>query len=480
MTPDGELLRSYARTKSEEAFAELVRRHIDLVYSAVLRRLNGDAHLAQDAAQSVFTDLARKASSLSGRATLTGWLYTSAHFAAADIARAETRRRRREEQFMREPVSNAAAAAAPDPDWEKLRPVLDDVMHQLKETDREAILLRYFENRPLAEVGMKLSLGENAARMRVERALQKMRALLAKRGIATTEALAAAISANAVQIAPTGMAASMAAASLTAMAGAAAAGTGTLTLLKIMTATQIKLGFTFAVVAGMATALVVQQQTKNTLNAENASLTRQVSELKANYESLSNQLAAAPQSASLPDSQLRELMRLRGEVGMLREEKRRQKAQQPAAPKISAAAPEENLSPEEQQKQIATAKMNDLRQLALAQIMYADNNKGQLATNFDQLHSYMAETGLNKDSQTGADKYEMVYTGPYNALSNHSTVLLMREPQSWQTADGQWARSYVFADGHAEVRVLPTDNFDDYEQQHTVQPTPPQDQPPPQ
>ncbi|HEX3989090.1 MAG TPA: sigma-70 family RNA polymerase sigma factor, partial [Verrucomicrobiae bacterium] len=222
MTPDNQLLRCYAETKSEEAFAELVRRHIDLVYSAVLRRLNGDTHLAQDAAQSVFTDLARKAAALSHRVSLSGWLYTSAHFAASEFVRAETRRRSREEKFMREPDSTTCFAA--EPDWEKLLPVLDEVMLELKESDREAILLRYFENRPLAEVGARLSLGENAARMRIERALVKMRALLAKRGVAGTEALAAAISANAVQVAPTGMAALLATNSVATAATFAATG----------------------------------------------------------------------------------------------------------------------------------------------------------------------------------------------------------------------------------------------------------------
>ena len=94
MTPDYELLDRYARTQSEEDFAELVRRHVNLVYSAALRQVNGDAHLAQDVAQTVFTDLARKASSLARRGTLTGWLYTSAHFAAAKAARGESRRAR--------------------------------------------------------------------------------------------------------------------------------------------------------------------------------------------------------------------------------------------------------------------------------------------------------------------------------------------------------------------------------------------------
>ena len=168
MTPDSELLRRYAETKSEEAFAELARRHVNLVYSTALRQVNGDTHLAQDVAQTVFTDLARKAASLAHRAALTGWLYTSAHFATAKAVRAESRRRDHEETFMREPI----AETAPEPDWNKLRPVLDAVMHELKEPDRDAILLRFFENRPFADIGAQSGLNENAARMRVERALE--------------------------------------------------------------------------------------------------------------------------------------------------------------------------------------------------------------------------------------------------------------------------------------------------------------------
>src|SRR5271170_3069899 len=126
MTPDSELLRRFAKTNSEDAFAELVKRHVNLVYSAALRQVNGDEHLAKDVAQMVFADLARKASSLSRRETLTGWLYTSAHFAAAKIVRGENRRRDREEKFMREPTFKTA----PEADWEKLRQTLDDAMHE--------------------------------------------------------------------------------------------------------------------------------------------------------------------------------------------------------------------------------------------------------------------------------------------------------------------------------------------------------------
>ena len=236
MTPDSELLSRYARTHSEDAFAELVRRHVNLVYSAALRQVNGDAHHAQDVAQTVFTDLARKASSLTRRETLTGWLYTSAHFAAAKIARTESRQRDREEKFMCEPMQNSGTGVspvhpAPEADWQQLRPVLDDAMHELKEVDREAILLRFFENRQFAEVGAKLGLNENAARMRVERALEKLRDIFAKRGVTTAAALASVISTNAVQLAPANLAATL---TTTSIAGA---GTGTFTLLKIMTAT---------------------------------------------------------------------------------------------------------------------------------------------------------------------------------------------------------------------------------------------------
>jgi RNA polymerase sigma factor (sigma-70 family) len=307
MTPDSELLRRYAGTKSEEAFAELVQRHVNLVYSAALRQVNGDAHLAQDVAQIVFTDLARKAASLSRRETLTGWLYTSAHFAAAKIARTENRRRDREEKFMREPISETA----PELDWQKLRPTLDEVMHELKEADREAILLRYFENRAFAEIGGKLGLNENAARMRVERALEKLRAVFLRRGVAATTALASVISANAIQLAPANLAATVTTASL------AAAGTGTFTFLKIMTATKLKFAIGTVVVAAVATAFVLLNQAQKNLRAENELLRHQIAQLQTDNESLSNRLAVAANSKSLSDEQFNELLKLRGEVTRL-------------------------------------------------------------------------------------------------------------------------------------------------------------------
>ncbi len=304
MTPENELLRSYARTGSEEAFTELVRRHVNLVYSAALRQVGGDAHLAQDVAQTVFSELANKAASLSNCNSLSGWLYTSAYFAASKVARTEHRRRQREEQFMREPAQHST----PEADWEKLRPALDTVMHELNETDREAVLLRYFENRAFAEVGSRLNLNENAARMRVERALEKLRALLTKRGIATGAALASVISANAVQTAPGTMVAALASASLASHA------TNGLTLFNLINSMKLKI-CAGALVAAGGIVLVVSHNLHATTQNPDASAVQSTAQAAAAANTPSSNTPTAenpsleehqPTESTNPSSEIRQ------------------------------------------------------------------------------------------------------------------------------------------------------------------------------
>src|SRR3954465_14768489 len=142
MIEDAALPRRYAAERSEEAFAELVRRRVNLVYSVALRQVGGDAHLAEDVTQRVFTDLARKARELAGHAVLSGWLYRSAQFAASDVVRAERRRRSREwEAHTMNETSSAEGAV----DWEKSRPLLDHILGDLSVEDRDALALRFFE-----------------------------------------------------------------------------------------------------------------------------------------------------------------------------------------------------------------------------------------------------------------------------------------------------------------------------------------------
>jgi RNA polymerase sigma factor (sigma-70 family) len=473
MTPDCELLRRYAGTKSEEAFAELVRRHLNLVYSAALRQVNGDAHLAQDVAQIVFTDLARKAASLSRRATLTGWLYTSAHFAAAKIVRTENRRRDREEKFMREPISETA----PELDWEKLRPTLDEAMHELKEPDREAVLLRYFENRQFAEIGERFGLNENAVRMRVDRALEKLRAAFLQRGVATTAALASVISANAVQIAPAGLAATLTSASL------AAAGTGTLTLLKLMTLTKLKLGLSALVVASATTALVVQHQTQTQLRVENESLTQQLAQLKTDNASFSNQLANVGDPKKLTDDQLNELLRLRGEVGVLRRQasesgeaheeinEANQKAQA-AEQKLAVA-----LSAQAKFTTNENATMNAMKYLGLDMRIYAGDHNNQFPTN-DNVYQLAKNYDSNTNLLQGIPAIEYLNIGSAKFVSEdkleYPNLVMLRERIARQAPDGTWHRVYLFADGSGQTATSYDGNFDAWEKANTFSPPPSQ------
>ena len=264
---DSELLRRYADEKSEEAFAALVRRHLDLVYSVALRQVGGDAHLAQDVAQTVFTSLARKAATLAGRPVHGGWLYRTAQFTAIDVVRAESRRRAREveAQTMHDFSLNPNPGGAVD--WEKLRPTLDQAIGELDDADRDAVVLRYFEGKSFAEVGAKLRLNENTARMRVDRALDKLHAALAQRGVtSTTAALAVALANQAGVAAPAGLAASVTGAALAGGGAAAAAGAGA--WLTFMSITKVQIGIAGALAVAGATGYLVQAETNAGLRRE--------------------------------------------------------------------------------------------------------------------------------------------------------------------------------------------------------------------
>ncbi len=226
--PDHDLLRRYADHRDEAAFAEVVHRHVDLVYATALRLLNGDTHSAQDVTQTVFTDLARHTAALRNHPTVAGWLHTSARYHASKTVRTEQRRRMREQEAVTMNEPNIAEYS-----WEQLRPLLDEAVGQLNEADRDALLLRYFEGKSHREVGAILNLDENTARMRVERALDKLRNRFSKRGVATTAALLATnLSAHATTAAPSVFASALAAHSLAAVGtGAAVASTGMRALL---------------------------------------------------------------------------------------------------------------------------------------------------------------------------------------------------------------------------------------------------------
>lgn len=317
MSEANELLAEYAKTGSETAFQEVVRRYLDLVYSTAVRLMNGDTHAAEDVSQRVFADVARMAGTLARDVTLGGWLHRHTCFTAGKAMRAERRRRAREQQAveMNEIDDHAAAHLG------AIAPVLDEAINQLGSEDRQAIVLRYFEQQDFRAVGSALGSNEDAARKRVNRAVEKLRNLLQRRGVTlSAAALGTALGGGAVTAAPVGLAGVV---SASALLTAAAGGGTALTFLHIIAMTKVQGGIVAAVTLALAIPLAVQSRTQTKLREENQALraqAQQVEILNTENTRLSNLLAKASRPAATPPKkeEFSELMKLRGEVGTLR------------------------------------------------------------------------------------------------------------------------------------------------------------------
>jgi hypothetical protein len=211
---------------------------------------------------------------------------------------------------MHELLSDSAPAA----DWSRIHPLLDAAMHDLEERDREAILLRFFEGQSFAEVGGRLRLTEEAARKRVDRALDKLHALLAQRGVTSTAAALAVVLANQPAVAvPAGLAVTTTASALAAGAAKGAA----LTLLQFMTMTKLNLGIVGVLVVAGATGLVLQQKTNTQLHGEIEGLRQQGAENTLLREENQHLAQVTAEVAALREEHA-ELVRLRVEVVALK------------------------------------------------------------------------------------------------------------------------------------------------------------------
>jgi RNA polymerase sigma factor (sigma-70 family) len=290
---DMTLLREYAQQNSEAAFAELVSRHVGFVYSAALRQVR-DPQRAEEITQTVFIILAQKAGQISGKTILTGWLFKTTRFTVIAQVRAAAKRQQREQEAQ---MQSPLQPAAPDGFWEQLSPLLDEALASLGETDRQAVLLRFFENQSLAEVGSRLGTGEDTARKRVARALEKLHRYFDQHGVnSTTAIIAGAISANSVQAAPAALIKSVTA---VAIAKGAAASGSTLTLikgaLKIMAWTKAKMVAVAAVAvilaAGTTIPILIHH---NGLNDDIFSSKKELSDSdNANFETLTGMTPSA-------------------------------------------------------------------------------------------------------------------------------------------------------------------------------------------
>ncbi|HEY5233065.1 MAG TPA: TIGR03435 family protein [Verrucomicrobiae bacterium] len=261
-TDDSALLRQYAESNSDEAFTALVQRHVSLVYSVGLRQ-TGKPHAAEEITQAVFIILAKKAAQLRHDKALSSWLFHATRLTANNFIRSESRRRHREEEAYMQSVLDETGTEL----WIKISPLLDSAVAGLREKDRQAILLRFYEGRNLREVGVALGASEAAAEKRVNRALEKLRKFFTRRGVSSTTAIiAGTISANSVQAAPVALAKTV---TTVAIAKGAAASGSTLTLikgaLKIMAWTKMKM----AVVVGVGVLLAVGTATVTVKEIQN-------------------------------------------------------------------------------------------------------------------------------------------------------------------------------------------------------------------
>jgi RNA polymerase sigma factor (sigma-70 family) len=308
---DMTLVREFATRQSEAAFETLVARHLNLVYSAALRQV-GNTHLAEEVTQAVFILLARKAGSLRDGNYLIGWLFKTTRYAALTQRRTSARRLRYETEAYMETLETPDKVA-----WLHIAPLLDEALAKLNETDRRAVLLRYFEQRTLAEVGAALAMNEETARKRVTRALDKLHGWLMKRGVTfTATVLASAVATNAIKAAPAGMAAKIAAAAMLS-------GTTFTTTAIIMTTLQ-KITVSAALAATVSVGIYEAKEAAKTraelqsLQQQQAPLAEQIRQLQADNESLSNRIMTIGDSNTLNDERFNELLKLRGEVGVQR------------------------------------------------------------------------------------------------------------------------------------------------------------------
>lgn len=283
MEPEAELLHRYAEAQDQGAFAELVQRHLDGVYSSALRRLGGDTYLAEDVAQKVFIDLAQRARSLSRHPALSGWLFTTTRNHAANTVRTEQRRKLREKEahLMKETPSHDSSEL----DWSRVAPVLDWAIDQLSTSDRTAVLLRFIDRKSFIEIGAALKLTDDAARRRVDRALEKLRNVLAKRGIlSSAAAVGIGLTNHAVLAAPAGVASAVTAASSIAY-GLGSVGP-VAAFFEIMTTSKLAAGlagglFILGTLGPATRAVNARQTTERSLAATDKNYQNTVAELRA-------------------------------------------------------------------------------------------------------------------------------------------------------------------------------------------------------
>ncbi len=463
---DMELVRQFARDNSEAAFTELVRRHINLVYS-VARRCTRNNSDAQDVTQAVFITLARKAVTLREKTLLTGWLYETTRFTTARLVRTNVRRHAREQEaFMQSTLNEADTAEI----WTQLAPHLEAAMAKLNAADRALLVLRFYENKTGAETAALLGIGEDAAHKRVARAIEKLRNFFAQRGVTISgAAIAGAVSANSIQAAPAGLAAII---SATALSGTTIKTAAVIAATKAIAMTTFqKLAVTAALTVTIGAGIYEAKKASDaraevqTLQQQQAPLAEQIQQLQKQFADSTDRLAnLLAENAQVKSSSTgNELLKLRGEVTQLRTANAQNDSNDPTdqAAKGGAAKArqlkqwlEQNPNEKIPELQYLTAqewlrgtsysgdlKTNDDFDRALSQLRrdakrtfaysmgealanYIAGNNGQLPGDISQLASYFQPPV----DGTILQRYQLLQTGNLSDIPNNEPLIAEKAP----------------------------------------------------
>jgi len=453
---DSSLIKEFVANHSQAAFTTIVQRYVDFVYSAALRQVNGDSGMASDICQSVFVDLGRRASSLSENISLPGWLHRATRLTALAALRTQRRRivREREAILMQE-IERMDKSL----DWNSVRDVIDAALDSLNKRDREAVLLRYFQKQSFRDISTALHVSEDAARMRVERSLEKLRAVLAKNGVTSTSAaLSVALTAQSVASAPAGLSLSIAQA-----ASVACIHSSLTSALTIMATTKLKLGIAAIIAAGAIAGATHEHLTTKQLEAKLASLDSQ--------DNSATEITPA-KSTSLIDDELSkmrqehlELMRLRGEVAELRKN-------QTEATRLAATTAQPEPKPDEEpsdpvqeaNKTAALARMNYTTGWGIAFILFAQENGGMMPKTFAEAAKHYPAQSAPVMSAFDPAKFEIVFNGSLKEVVQPEKTIIVREKEAFPNGNRTgFARTYLFADGHTEIHSSSDGNFEPWE-----------------
>lgn len=469
---DTGLLELFVQTGDDDAFCEIVRRHCNLVW-ATAWRVTGNPEASRDVTQTVFALLARKASRLPSRVVVAGWLHRTARLEATQYLRRESRRSRRESVAMNAFESDSASIDVQRAS-DALQPLLDEALAELPDVDREAIVMRYFSGRSLAEVGGVLGVNEDTAQKRVGRAVERLRGWFRERGVTVGEGVVAAALGHAgAQAAPTGLAATVAAA---VVGDAVGVGSGAVMSLGFMKA-KVGLG-TLAVLATVG--LVWQQKRVGRLEIENQDLRARSVVARA----APSALVASPPASSLAEEEHAELLRLRGEVARLRSQAAAGLGTDPDVRVRQAQARTAALREEVLFRNRRTQLIESGKALALAVRVYANQHSDRPPPTWKELREAFREIGLSEDEQGSPDlspeTFEYLSVSQFTDAAEVVVLFREREPRRIPEAVLRdedlkpgtpfamplrrgWERNYVMSNGAVQTLASADGDFTELE-----------------